>query len=71
MSRRPISPEAVERAAELASRNGGGTSEQEHRAMAEEARRIERVASEGGSKERERAPVEKQRIEATTKIRHD
>jgi len=64
-----ISDEAVHRAAEIASKGGGGNSEQEHRAMAAEARRMDREASEG-RRESQKSETNMKRLEVRTTIRH-
>lgn len=66
-----FSADAVHRAAEITSQGGGGNSEQEHRLMAAEARRIEREASEKPRAEKQKAEPQRQRVEVTTRIRHD
>lgn len=68
---RPISADAVHRAAEITSKGGGGNSEQEHRAMAAEARRLDRERSENPRSEKTQAEPQRQRVEVTTRIRHD
>lgn len=72
MSDKPISADAVHRAAEITSKGGGGNSEQEHRAMAAEARRMDRERSERGpTPEKQRTEPRRQRVEVREVIRHD